>query len=348
MKNIGERIKEYRKMAKMSQEQLAARLNVTFQTVSKWETNKASPDLSLIIPIARLFGVSTDELLGMRDSETDSRYAELEEGYERTFKTEDLAERQRICETAVSEYPGDMRWLSELAWVISNRSFEYSDEKERASQQEKAIKLFDAVIKNCNDEILRSEAILGITQLLNWRGCRDEARRYAELLPERQPLTRDMVIENCLSEEELIVFRQNRIMSHLEGILGDLSFLVPHNTFNDIGKAVLCALIPDGNYLEFNHTLYYAVQQKISEKMKEDKPDGTEILHLLHEMKSYAAEYDRIVFEKPGIYRYTSPVFNQIETDTRDWLGNEGQRMSENFEEFLKALKQLFCLPGKI
>jgi len=35
--------------------------------------------------------------------------------------------------------------------------------------QEKAIMLFDAVIKNCGDELLRGNAIIGITQLLGWR-----------------------------------------------------------------------------------------------------------------------------------------------------------------------------------
>ncbi len=334
MKTIGERIREYRKAAKLTQEQLAARLNVSFQSVSKWETNNASPDLSLIIPIARLFGISADELLGMCDSDPDSRYDELKEAYEHTFKTEDFAERQCICEAAVSEYPGDMRWLSNLAWVISNRSFEYGDEKEYVAEQEKAIKLFDAVIKNCSDELLRSEAIEGITQLLSWRGRRDEARQYVELLPERQPFSREQVLENCLSDEELIIFKQNRIKSHLEGILWDLSLLAPY-TFADTGKAVLCALIPDGNYLEFNHSLYYAVRQKINGIIKKDNPDRKEILRLLKEMKSCAAEYDRIVFEKPGIYRYTSPVFDRIETDTRDWFGNEGKPMSEDFREYL-------------
>lgn len=92
MKTMGERIREYRKRAKLTQEQLAARLIVTFQTVSKWETNNASPDLSMIIPIARLFGVSADELFGMCDIKTDSRYYELKEAYEHTYKTEDFKE----------------------------------------------------------------------------------------------------------------------------------------------------------------------------------------------------------------------------------------------------------------
>ena len=77
MKSIGEKIKEYRQKNHMTQEQLASCLNVTFQTVSKWETGVSSPDLSLIIPITKIFHISADELLGINDVESDKRYDEL-------------------------------------------------------------------------------------------------------------------------------------------------------------------------------------------------------------------------------------------------------------------------------
>jgi len=219
MKSIGEKIKEYRQKSHMTQEQLASCLNVTFQTVSKWETGVSSPDLSLIIPITKIFHISADELLGINDVETDKRYDELKQAYYHTFHTEDFAERQRICELAVSEYPGDMKWLTNLAWVVSNRSFEYEDHERYAAEQEKAIKLFDAVVNNCKDDIIRGEAIEGITQLLGWRGRKDEARKYAEMLPERTIFTRDMVWENVLDGDELIQFKQQKIMGNMEGIL---------------------------------------------------------------------------------------------------------------------------------
>ena len=77
MKSIGEKIKEYRQKNHMTQEQLATCLNVTFQSISKWETGVSSPDLSLIIPITKLFHISADELLGINDVESDKRYNEL-------------------------------------------------------------------------------------------------------------------------------------------------------------------------------------------------------------------------------------------------------------------------------
>ena len=70
MHYIGEKIKELRRKNDLTQEKLADQLGVSYQTVSKWETGVTSPDLSLIVPLARLFKVTTDELFGF-DENTD-------------------------------------------------------------------------------------------------------------------------------------------------------------------------------------------------------------------------------------------------------------------------------------
>ncbi len=335
MKSIGDKIKEYRSKNNMTQEQLASCLNITFQTVSKWETGVSSPDLSLIVPLTKIFHISADELLGINDVEADKRYEELKKEYDHTFKTEDLSRRQAICETAVSEYPGDMQWLSNLAWVISNRSFEYEDNNKHTAEQEKAIKLFDAIVKNCKDDVIRKNAILGITQLLGWRGRKDEAKKYVELVPERSMITRDSVIENMLEGDELIRFRQKRIMSHIEGVLWDLSLM--SDVYTEAIQNIVNAMFPDGNYLEFNHNLYFAVKKKINNIFRQDPDTDIEtIMDLLTELKKYAKEYDRIVFSKPGIYKYTSPWFDHIKEDTRKWLGNEGMTLMQDLNEYLE------------
>ena len=334
MKSIGEKIKEYRQKNHMTQEQLATCLNVTFQSISKWETGVSSPDLSLIIPITKLFHISADELLGINDVESDKRYNELKQAYENTYKTEDFAERQRICEIAVSEYPGDMKWLINLAWVVSNRSFEYEDNDRYIAEQEKAIKLFDAIVKNCKDDVIRGDAIQGITQLLGWRGRKDEARKYVEMIPERTMISREAVLENILEGDELIQFKQKRIMNHVERILWDLSLM--STDYTNLARDVVNLMFPDGNYIEFNHSLYYAVKKQINHVLKQEPNVSADTIRdLLTEMKTYAKAYDEIVFAKPGIYKYTAPWFNQVEEDTREWLGNEGTPMLQDFKEYL-------------
>ena len=60
---IGEKIALCRKKAGMSQEALAAELNISRQAVSRWETGEATPDTDKVVQLSRLFGVTTDYLL---------------------------------------------------------------------------------------------------------------------------------------------------------------------------------------------------------------------------------------------------------------------------------------------
>jgi tellurite methyltransferase len=61
--DIGKRIAELRKSFGMNQEELAERLGVTFQAVSKWETGATYPDIELLPLLSRCFHVSVDYLL---------------------------------------------------------------------------------------------------------------------------------------------------------------------------------------------------------------------------------------------------------------------------------------------
>lgn len=56
-------IKELREKHHFTQAELAAKLNVSDKAVSKWETGKGYPDISLLEPIANVFGVSISELI---------------------------------------------------------------------------------------------------------------------------------------------------------------------------------------------------------------------------------------------------------------------------------------------
>ena len=61
--NIGEKLFELRKSKNLSQEEVADKLNVTRQTVSKWETNQSTPDFDKIVPLCELYEITPNELL---------------------------------------------------------------------------------------------------------------------------------------------------------------------------------------------------------------------------------------------------------------------------------------------
>lgn len=60
---IGQKISILRTAEKMSQEQLAEKLSVSRQSVSKWESDKSLPEIGTVLEISKIFGITTDDLL---------------------------------------------------------------------------------------------------------------------------------------------------------------------------------------------------------------------------------------------------------------------------------------------
>ena len=69
---LGEKIQYYRKQSKLSQEELAARVGVSRQAVSKWELGEATPEVDKLVALAKAFGVTTDELLSSEEPEAET------------------------------------------------------------------------------------------------------------------------------------------------------------------------------------------------------------------------------------------------------------------------------------
>lgn len=63
MKGFGARLQTLRRQAGMSQQELADRLHVSRQSISKWELGTAKPDLDNVVRLSELFSVSLDELV---------------------------------------------------------------------------------------------------------------------------------------------------------------------------------------------------------------------------------------------------------------------------------------------
>ena len=62
-KSLGEVIKRYRTQRKMTQEFVAESLGVTRQAVSKWESGASDPSTTNLMALAKLFGVTAEEIL---------------------------------------------------------------------------------------------------------------------------------------------------------------------------------------------------------------------------------------------------------------------------------------------
>lgn len=63
--SIGSKILEYRQNKGLTQEELAGKLGVTPQALSKWERDRSLPDVGLLVDVCNILGCSADDLLGM-------------------------------------------------------------------------------------------------------------------------------------------------------------------------------------------------------------------------------------------------------------------------------------------
>lgn len=66
---IGERLKEVRGDHKDTQQMLADKLNVSKSTIQSWEQGKSAPSHEMLVEICRLYQVSSDFLLGLKDDD---------------------------------------------------------------------------------------------------------------------------------------------------------------------------------------------------------------------------------------------------------------------------------------
>ena len=320
--SIGERIKELRKRKDLTQEKVADFLCVSYQAVSKWECGLSSPDLALIVPLAKLLGVTTDELLGAAPSETDAQREAMETAYNKTYETGDITERTRITEEAIRAFPGDMMWLNRYAWDVWCSAIERIGSPEAfEAERERAIKLFDTVIQNTDDDEEKAHAITGITQCLCGAGRKDEARRYVDLFPEIKvdPARKNQLLGMCMSGEEQLHFFQACLNRKLEALILALLWdrVCDKATACDAAEGVLKAMIPDENYFDHHHSMSHICFRKAELAAREGKKE--EALELLKDALYHADEYDRIASVSRGVYTYTAPLFKGMTIDSTQW-----------------------------
>lgn len=98
---LAEKIAALRKKNGWSQEELAYQMNVSRQSVSKWESGTSIPDLERILKLSQVFGVSTDYLL-KEEIEVEQTIVSLESDYDDALKSVTLEEANNFMELKIS------------------------------------------------------------------------------------------------------------------------------------------------------------------------------------------------------------------------------------------------------
>ncbi len=208
---IGENIRRLRLGAGLTQEQLAQRLNVSFQTISKWENSLTAPDISLLPVLADLFQTSVDELLGYdgkaRRGEID---AISQEAFELRCKG-DTAGASAVLQKGLARFPGDEVLLNCLLYSTE-------DLAER-------IRIAAALSETAAEADVRYDALRFLAQDYGAQGNYDMARLAIEKIPEIY-FTKLTVAAGVLPGEEKQKYAQQQkwiSLEHLVDMMAELA-----------------------------------------------------------------------------------------------------------------------------
>ena len=144
---LGKTIKQLRKETFLSQEQLAAKLNITAQAVSKWENEESYPDILFLPKIAAIFGVKIDELF---DYEEDSAYQQIENmlDNERYFTHADFSKAESFLLEQLSTNPNDLHALTVLGDLYHEYAIKLDEKAASYTKQALALNPDDKSLHN--------------------------------------------------------------------------------------------------------------------------------------------------------------------------------------------------------
>lgn len=169
---IGRKIKELRKNHRITQEQLAEKIGVSFQAVSKWENDIALPDITLLPVLANYFGVSTDEILCYDSTEKNNEIEKLiDEAYK--LRETDPETGRKILEAGLKKYPDNDILLNNLLYVMN-----YS------KNPDETISVASKLIDKTNNSEIRYDALRFLAYAYNAKGDTESAVAALEQIPE--------------------------------------------------------------------------------------------------------------------------------------------------------------------
>ena len=165
--NIGTNIYTLRKEKKVTQAQLAEKLGVSEQAISKWENDQCAPDVSLFPVIAEYFGVSIDRIFGYH---MNSYAEEVKQIMKAADGSMDTYKEIEIVGEGLTKYPNSPDLKIYLAFSLSMINRISDDENEKNAAMEKAIKLCTEVIDSCGDIKQVDDALHMLTRIYNETG----------------------------------------------------------------------------------------------------------------------------------------------------------------------------------
>lgn len=197
---------EKRKELGLTQEQMAAYLNVSTAAVSKWENGVTNPDISLLPPLARLLKTDVNTLLCFTEDMTRQEMHHLCERITTLVREKSYAEGFQEAAEKIREYPHNETLLLSLTLLLDSLLLftEFSAD-ERHPYEEKLNAWYQRLSESCDDKIRNSADYMMVSRLIR-AGRYDKAQTILDRMPDKEMIMQSVadkaLLQVLLYEEQ--------------------------------------------------------------------------------------------------------------------------------------------------
>ena len=330
--SIGQNIKRLRRERDITQEGLAEFLGITAQAVSGWECDRSLPDIAQLPLLANIFGVTTDEILGVNVAAREANIDGICKAARKTDADGYTDEAIRLLRKGLLDYPNSYRIMALLAGYL------YME-----GQFDEALALNQKVMQECTDINIRAEVTSNLCSLYDHLGQKQKAIETAMTLPE---MSRNDLLKYLYKGSELVEFYRENTLD----MFGDALFQAEQLAYcrDDGGKevytpdeqlailakitAIYEILLEDGDYNFFAQFMESVSRQ--SARLYAGKGDAEGTLVSLRRM----AEFSQKFLRYPENAAQTSMLFRGVKYG--GWVKNGPDAVDTLIRENLDYLNE--------
>lgn len=189
----------------LTQEELAAHLGISFQSISKWERGDGYPDITMLPALANYFNVSADELLGISELEMREQYLEINNTWAENNKAGKHSDNVALMRASLKAFPNDALLLVQLS--TSLEKLEGSDEEKLKNLRE-SIAVQEQILRYGDDSEVRGATMYNICFAYWKAGEREKALEQAEKLPNLYKARENALVYFLSGEERKTTARE--------------------------------------------------------------------------------------------------------------------------------------------
>ncbi|MDR0862928.1 MAG: helix-turn-helix domain-containing protein [Oscillospiraceae bacterium] len=321
---LGENLKKLRRECDLTQEELARILNVTFQTVSKWERGENSPDIEMLPSIARYFNTTTDALLGVDKLDEETKIAEYSEKWGELYHNKQYKEALAHWRRAYNEMPHNLNVICSMLWALHAVP---GVEERRANLPEMV-----SIAKRLLDELkpdgeyggfsgteLRDGVIQAMCRTYAALGDTGNAKKYARMAS--SGATERGLLENFVYKgDEQIAHAQENIAHYLTEIEGAINSIVYAEGVDlqyqihayEVLAKLYETVFDNGDFGQY-HSVMLQIYMHLAHRYAEAK-NADEVIRCEKLVRHHAHTFDTSV-----THRLTAPLMNRITFDVTEY-----------------------------